>query len=84
VRRGGDADKRWLAFLQNHHELIAAFDFFAVPTVTFRMLYCFFVIEHGRRRILRFNVTPHPTAQWVVQQLREYKHPGRMTWRSAG
>src|SRR5678815_5503429 len=38
---------------------------------TFRVLYCFFVIEHGRRRILHFNVTPHPSADWVVQQLRE-------------
>ena len=32
---------------------------------------CFFVIEHGRRKILHFNVTQHPTAEWVVQQLRE-------------
>jgi len=39
--------------------------------VTFQLLYCFFVIEHGRRRILHFNVTEHPTAEWVVQQLRE-------------
>jgi putative transposase len=30
-----------------------------------------FVIEHGRRRILHFNVTDHLTAGWVVQQLRE-------------
>jgi len=42
-----------------------------VPTATFRVLYCFFVIEHGRRRILHFNVTPHPSTDWVVQQLRE-------------
>ena len=35
------------------------------------MLYCFFVIEHGRRKILHFNVTRHPSAEWVVQQLRE-------------
>jgi putative transposase len=42
-----------------------------VPTVTFQLLYCFFVIEHGRRRILHFNVTRHPTAEWVIQQLRE-------------
>ena len=33
--------------------------------------YQFFVIEHGRRRILHFNVTRHPSAEWVVQQLRE-------------
>jgi hypothetical protein len=51
--------------------VIAGFDFFTVPTVTFQLLYCFFVIEHGRRRILHFNVTDHPTAEWVVQQLRE-------------
>jgi putative transposase len=29
------------------------------------------VIEHGRRRILHFNVTSTPTSEWVVQQLRE-------------
>jgi transposase InsO family protein len=57
--------------LQNHREVIAAFDFFTVPTVTFKLLYCFFVIEHDRRKILHFNVTGHPTAEWVVQQLRE-------------
>ena len=56
-------------------------DFFAVPTITFKLLYCLFVIDHGRRRILHFNVTAHPTAEWVCQQLREafpnesaYKH----------
>ena len=42
-----------------------------MPTLTFQVLYCFFVIEHGRRRILHFNVTRHPTADWIVQQLRE-------------
>jgi len=51
--------------------VIIAFDFFTVPTVTFRLLYCFFVIEHGRRRILHFNVTRYPTADWILQQLRE-------------
>ena len=34
-------------------------DFFTVPTLTFRVLYCFFVIEHGRRKILHFNVAEH-------------------------
>ena len=69
--RRGDPAKRWLSFLVNHREAIVAFDFFTVPTLTFQLLYCFFVIEHGRRRILHFNVTRHPTAEWVVQQLRE-------------
>jgi len=63
--------KRWLAFLHNHREVIAAFDFFTVPTLAFRVLYCFLVIEHPRRRILHFNTTAHPTSEWIVQQLRE-------------
>ena len=66
-----DPAKRWLSFLANHREGVVAFDFLTVPTLTFRLLYCFFVIEHERRRILHFNVTRHPTAEWVVQQLRE-------------
>jgi hypothetical protein len=62
IRRRHDPGKSWLTFLQNHREVIAAFDFFTVPTVTCQLLYCFFVIGHGRRRILHFNVTEHPTA----------------------
>src|SRR5208337_2992513 len=63
--------KRWLTFLRNHREAIAAMDFFTVPTITFGVLYGFFVIAHDRRRILHFNVAKHPTSLWVVQQLRE-------------
>jgi putative transposase len=69
--RDPEPAKRWLAFLRNHREAIAAMDFFTVPTITFGVLYCFFVIGHDRRRILHFNVTKHPTSLWVVQQLRE-------------
>ena len=61
--------KQGLAFLNNHREIIAAFDFFTVPTLKFRTLYCFFVIEHGRRRVLHVNCTEHPTSNWIVQQL---------------
>jgi putative transposase len=46
-------------------------DFFAVPTLTFGILYCFFVVGHHRRKILRFNVTRNPNAFWIVQQMRE-------------
>ena len=66
-----DAPKLWSAFLRNHRDVIAAMDFFTVPTLTFRVLYCFFVIEHGRRKILHFNVTEHPGGSWIAQQLRE-------------
>ena len=44
---------------------------FTVPTASLRLLYGFFIIEHGRRRILHFNATFHPTAAWVIQQLRD-------------
>jgi hypothetical protein len=66
-----DARKLWSAFLRNQREVITAMDFFLVPTLTFHVLYCFFVIEQGRRRIHHFNVTEHPTGPWIVQQLRE-------------
>jgi transposase InsO family protein len=69
--RNPEPAKRWLAFLRNHREAIAAMDFFTVPTITFGMLYCLFIISHDRRRILHFNVTGHPTSCWIVQQLRE-------------
>ena len=68
---GRDSGQRWLTFLKNHREALAAMDFFTVPTATFRVLYGFFVISHGRRRIVHFNVTEHPTREWLVQQLRE-------------
>ena len=71
VGREGDARKLWLIFLRNHREVIAAMDFFTVPTATFRVLYCFFVISHSRRKVLHFNATEHPTSRWIVQQLRE-------------
>jgi transposase InsO family protein len=58
-------------FLRNHRESIAAMDFFVVFTLAFRPLFVWFALEHTRRRILHFNVTAHPTASWVIQQLRE-------------
>jgi putative transposase len=68
--RPPNSSQRWLAFLRNHREGIAAMDFFSVPTVTFSVLYVFFVIGHDRRRVFHFNVTRHPTSAWIVQQLR--------------
>jgi len=75
-----DPAKRWLVFLRNHREAIAAMDLFTIPTLTFGVLYCFFIIGHDRRKILHFNVTRNPNALWVVQQLREawaFKEPHR-------
>jgi putative transposase len=71
LRRRDDPGKNWRAFLANHREAIVAMDFFTVPTLGFKLLYGFFVIEHSRRHILHFNITSHPSSKWVVQQLRE-------------
>jgi transposase InsO family protein len=71
AHRGPDPVRHWLAFLRNHREAIAAMDFFTVPTFTFGVLYCFFVISHDRRRILHCNVTRNPQALWVALQLHE-------------
>ena len=68
---------RWLTFLRNHREAMTAMDFFTVPTLTFGILYCFFVIAHDRRRILHCNVTPNPQAVWVAVQLCETWEEGQ-------
>ena len=55
-------------------------DFFTVPTLTFGVLYCFFVIDHERRKILHLNVTRNPNSHWVALQLLqtwEYDEPQR-------
>jgi hypothetical protein len=64
-------DQRWSTFLKNHAKAILACDFFVTVTVTFRMLYVFVGIEHGTRRLAQMNVTEHPSAGWMLQQLRE-------------
>ena len=46
-------------------------DFFTVPTASFSLLYCFFIIGHDRRRIFHFNLTHYPTSTWIMQQFRE-------------
>ena len=61
----------WGTFLENHVKEIAAIDFFTVPTVTFRVLYCFLVLRHERRRVVHSNVTVSPTAEWTAQQVIE-------------
>ena len=64
-------DQRWSTFLRNHAHAIVACDFFVAVTATFRLLYVFVVIEHGSRRLVRVDVTAHPSAAWTLQQLRE-------------
>lgn len=61
----------WKTFLKNHMQNLVALDFFVVPTVTFRVLFVLVILAHDRRRIVHFNITEHPTAQWTAQQVVE-------------
>jgi len=61
----------WRTFLKNNAKDLIALDFFTVPTATFRVLFVLVVLGHGRRRLLHFNVTEHPTAEWTARQLIE-------------
>ena len=75
---GRSSNQRWRTFVKNHAQAIAACDFFLSVTATFQVIYVFVAMEVGLRRILHFNVTQHPTAEWSIQQFREflsYDHP---------
>jgi putative transposase len=61
----------WKAFLHNHVKDLVACDFFTVPTASFKVLFVFIMLAHERRRIIHFNTTEHPTAQWTAQQIVE-------------
>jgi transposase InsO family protein len=46
-------------------------DLFVVPTISFRLLYGFLILHHGRREILWIGTTSHPSAEWIARQLTE-------------
>lgn len=61
----------WRSFLRNHISDTAAVDMFVVVTVTFRLLYGVIVLGHDRRKIIHFDVTAHPTQNWLARQMTE-------------
>jgi transposase InsO family protein len=71
AKRRGPPSQGWKTFLNNHADGIAAMDLFVVPTISFRLLYGLLIMGHGRRQILRFGVTSHPSAEWIANQLTE-------------
>jgi len=62
--------QHWKTFLKNHSTEIVSLDFFVVPTITFKLFHVLVFLSHDRRKIIRFNVTDHPTSEWAAQQLR--------------
>ncbi len=71
VRHPKEPSQTWRTFLANHMSVAAACDFFVVPTLIFKPLYCFVVLSHDRRMIVHVNVTRHPTDEWTAQQIVE-------------
>jgi transposase InsO family protein len=71
IRHSKPPSPDWRAFLDNHLKDLVSIDFFTVPAVTFRILFVFLVLSHDRRRVMHFNVTEHPTAEWTGRQLLE-------------
>jgi transposase InsO family protein len=69
VKHRKPPSQTWRTFLENHVKQLVSVDFFVVPTLTFRILYVFLVLAHDRRRIVHFNMTEHPTAEWTTAQL---------------
>ena len=70
-RRRGAPSPTWRSFLRNQAAGIAAIDMFVVASASFRLLYSMIILTHDRRKIMRFDVTPHPTAGWLSRQVTE-------------
>ena len=68
--QGGARSQTWSTFVRNHASAVLACDFLVAVTATFRVFYIFVVLDVGTRRILHWNVTAHPTADWTAQQFR--------------
>jgi putative transposase len=68
-KRHTPRSQTWRTFLTNHVRDLVALDFFTVPTASLRVLFVLVVLAHQRRRVVHFNVTEHPTAQWTAQQI---------------
>ena len=72
AKKGDDpSGQSWSTFLCNHMPHIAAIDLFVVPTIGFRLLYALVIVRLARRELVWINVTAHPTADWITQQITE-------------
>ena len=71
VRHPKPPSQTWRTFLANHVSQLVSVDFFTVHTISLEILFVFVVLAHHRRRIVHFNVTAHPTAEWTARQIVE-------------
>ena len=71
TRKSGPPGQSWRTFVRNHAPQIAAMDLFVVPTIRFQLLYALVIVRLARRDLVWINVTAHPTAEWIAQQIIE-------------
>jgi hypothetical protein len=71
AKKGDPPGQSWGTFLRNHMPHVAAMDLFVVPTVSFNLLYVLIIVRLARRELVWINVTAHPTAEWIAQQITE-------------
>ena len=71
ARRRDPPSQGWTTFLRNHADGIASMDLFVVPTIGFDLLYGLVIVRLARRELVWINVTAHPTAEWIAQQITE-------------
>jgi hypothetical protein len=71
AQNGNPSGQTWNTFLRNHAPHIAAMDLFVAPTISFVQLYVLVIVRLVRRELVWINVTRHPTAEWIAQQIPE-------------
>src|SRR5215469_7268831 len=71
LRRPRTPSPTWRSFLSNEALGIAAIEIFIVPSATFRLRFVMLILAHERRKMVRFEVTQHPTAAWLSRQVTE-------------
>ena len=57
ARRRKPPSQGWKTFLPNHADCIASMDLFVVPTISFRLLCGFLILQHSRRELVWLGVT---------------------------
>ena len=62
ARRRQPPSQGWKTFRRNHADGIVSMDLFVVPTISFRLLYGFLILQHSRRELLWLGVTARPSA----------------------
>lgn len=71
ARPPGKRSQTWETFFENHADDIWACDFLQLYDVLFRPIFAFFIVKHGTREVVHFNVTRSPSDRWAALQLRE-------------